>query len=162
MLNYRFPPAGDFAAASTTGRADIGNHAHIALEENRGSITLETDRLFRLIFDSSAEPPRWSELGIALPDKGWLQCRSIHLKYRASAREPARVKAALRLHSTDGFHDHFADTPHDIGTVATFFSADFTLSPRLLDQVHACDLHLFFDNRGNILDLHDLVVSGFR
>lgn len=161
-MNYRFPPPSEFRAVSTRSRADVGNHVHIALEKNRGSIALETKKLFRLIFEPSAEAPNWTELGIALRDEGWLDCRSIHLKYRAGARHPARVRAALRLYSESGFHDHFADSAHDLDIAPRYFNADFALSPQLLEQVHTCDLHLFFDNGANTLDLHDLVVSGFR
>lgn len=162
MINYRFPSPDAFAAVSTRDRADIGHHIHIALEENRGSIALEADKAFRLDFKPSSKAPRWSELGIALLDKGWLECRSIHVKYRASARQPFRVQAALRLHSDAGFHDHLARSPNEVDTTPQYFGADFALSPRLLEQVHACDLHLFFDNKANTMNLHDLVVTGFR
>lgn len=162
MINYRFPSPGEFAATSTRDRADIGHNVHIALEQNRGSISLEPDQLFRLIFTPASEAPRWSEMGIALPDEGWLECRSVHVKYRASARQPARVRVALRLHSEAGFHDHFAPEFNLVDATPRHFSADFALSPRLLEQVHACDLHLFFDNKANTMNLHDLVVTGFR
>lgn len=162
MLNYRFPSAGEFTAVSTTRRADIGHHVHVALERDRGRITLETDGPFRLIFEPSSEAPRWSELGIALTDKGWLDCRSIHVKYRASARKPTQVRTALRLHGPEGFSDYFARLPNEVDRSPEHVSADFTLSPRLLEQVHAYNLYLFFDNTANVLDLHDLVVTGFR
>lgn len=162
MLNYRFPSVDEFPAISTTGRADVGPHVHVSLEPERGRIRLETDELFRLIFEPSAVAPRWSEMGIALTDRGWLDCHSIHVKYRASARKPARVQAALRLHRPEGFHDHFAPLPNEIGSSPEHVSADFTLSPRLLERVESCDLYLFFDNAANVLDLHGLVVTGFR
>ena len=162
MINYRFPSPSEFAPISIKDSADIGHHVHIALEENRGSITLETAKEFRLVFNPDSEAPRWSELGIALSAKGWLDCRSIHVKYRASSHQPSLVQTALRLYSEKNFHDHFADSPNEVGIAPQHFNADFALTPRLLDQVHACDLHLFFDNEANTFDLHDLVVTGFR
>lgn len=162
MLNYRFPVADAFTAASITNREDIGQHIHIAIEQDRGRIRLEADGLLRLIFEPSSQAPRWSELGIALADKAWLDCRSIHVKYCASAHKPARVRPALRLHGPEAFKDYFAPHPNDLGSIPEYFGADFTLSPRMMHQVHACDLHLFFDNAANILDLHDLVVTGLH
>lgn len=162
MLNYRLPSAGNFSAVSTTDRADLGHHVHVALEKDRGSIALQPDRLFRLVFEPGAQPPGWSEMGIALVDKAWLGCHSILLKCRISAHEPAHVRAALRLYKPDSFHDHFAPTHLELDRAARHLAVDFTLSPRLMHQVRACDLHLFFDNKANTLDVHDLVVTGLR
>jgi len=162
FMNYRLPPSSDFMATSTQGRADIGHHAHIALEEGRGRITLETDKLFRLVFEPSEKAPRWTEMKVALLDKGWLDCRNIHLKYCAKSEEPMHVQAALRLHSETGFRDHFASEHHEIESASNHFGAEFYLSPRTLNKIHACDLHLFFDTTANTFDLHSLVVTGLR
>lgn len=162
LINYRFPPPSEFTAGSTNNRLNIGNHAHVALEDDKGEITVELDDVFRLVFTPSSDMPEWSELGVTLRDKGWLECRSVHLKYRAIARKPAQIHAAIRVFSETGFQDVFASQPNYVGTTLGYHGADFSLSPRLLEKAPRCDLQLFFDNQDNTLDLHDLVMTGFR
>ena len=162
MLNYRFPSASEFTEVLTTGRADIGENIHIALDPDRGIIKLEPEESFRLIFEPSSPAPRWVELGIALPDKGWLECRSIHVKYMACAQKPARVRVALRLHRSDGFYDHFSGLDNEVHGIPEHVSADFVMSAQLLEHAQKCDLHLFFESTANVFDLHDLVVTGLR
>ena len=144
----------------TRGRAEIGHHAHIALEEDKGSIELDPRESFRLIFKPSQDAPHWSELKIALIGEGWLTCRRFHVKFLASSNRPAHVQVALRLYSGEGFRDCFADARNEVDIAPQYLGADISIPPRSMAQAHACDLHLFFDNTENTIDLHDLVVTG--
>lgn len=162
LINYRFPPPSEFVAGSTSSRLDIGNHTHVALDDNKGELTVELDNVFRLVIAPSSDAPEWSELGIALADSGWLECRRIHLKYRASTQSPAQIRPALRLFSETGFQDIFAPCPNDLDSAPAYCSADFLLPPRLTEQTRHIALQLFFDNNNNALELHNLVLTGFR
>lgn len=162
LINYRFPPPSGFTAGSTSSRLNIGQNVHVALEDNKGDITVELDNVVRLVFTPSPEAPEWTELGIALDNPKWLECRRVHLKYSAASRHPARVHAALRLVGDIGFQDVFAPNHHYLSAMPIYFAAELSFSPRLLERVHSCALQLFFDNQNNSIDIHNLVLSGFR
>ncbi|KUF08967.1 hypothetical protein [Pseudoponticoccus marisrubri] len=159
--NYLLPLEDLRARGRTSSTADLGPGLRVGIGEADAELTFEADGALHLSPKGMPGPFQWCELAMVLPDQeAWLASRRVHLQLRARADQPVDLAPALRLIGEDGFHDHFAAAPLEIGTEAAWAGCVLPLSPRLLEGVGRIDLHLFLSRTDHSLTLFDLAVTG--
>ncbi|GAA6202876.1 hypothetical protein [Aquicoccus sp. SU-CL01552] len=165
FLNYHFSDhAYDsdiiFKEVSTDENAVVADGVHIAVDPKKGCLSTERAKTGRLRATEIALDARWLEVAIFMDQKEWLECRCVHVKFRASAKAATTINPAIRLLFDDGFHDLFLPEKCWIGTTPTDAAATYHIPPNLTNDAQRLELHLFLEPEDNCYELYDLVMTG--
>lgn len=161
-VSYRLPPTSALTSVETSEFAEIDDALYVALDPGRGTLTVEADAALRLRVTANETAPDWCEMVVKLPDPDWLRCRSVRATLCAKAAEQTTLKIALRVFKHSGFHDHFLTNDLLIGAQADLYQASVDISPDMAQDAQGFALHVFLENAGCVLDLHDLEILGIQ
>ena len=161
FLNYSMPKPARFRATSSRDKVNVAPGIRAAIDPGTGTIALAASNRVDLTFAGFKGVPQWIELAIALSDSEWRSCRSIFMKFQASATQ-ITVHPALRLGRGSGYHDFFSDEKQLVVEELSDYGNHFHLPPRWTEGSDWMDLHLFFTPREGHFTLHDLSLTGVR
>ncbi len=160
FVSYQLPQD-DFTAVTTDTNAEIAPGVRVAIDPDNGRIDAQPEGTgIGLTFSRVSPYAEWMELAMRLPHPEWQGCGRVWLRFSGQADTEMAVRPALRLIGADGFRDHFAPSPAQLGPDRQVFGSEFTLAPSLMAEVERVDLHLFFTPGNNRVWIGDIGLTG--
>ncbi|WP_299615917.1 hypothetical protein [uncultured Tateyamaria sp.] len=150
------------ADGSTESVAVITPGLRVGIGDVSGVLSFRTDGALHLETRETNGPYEWAEISVTLKGDGWRDCRRIYVQATASSNIPVEIVPAVRLFTSDKFHDLFATTPLAVTSEKTTSGCVFELSPNRMANIERVDLQLFLSSDEHSLTLFDLSAAGTR